>query len=131
MDSIVQRYDSHMILPETGISIEDDPHFFNWTAAKHTLDQHFLRARYGGEYNTRAGVREMWFRVSSVGVWWHDVIRSFVEEHQDAISDVTVERDRETDCEDTPHYYRDAAGAPYLHMPTAQFLASVPDKAAP
>ena len=53
------------------------------------------------------------------------------EMHRDTISDVTVERDRETDGEDTPRYYRDAAGAPYHHMPTAQFLASVPDKAAP
>jgi hypothetical protein len=58
-----------------------------------TLNQRFLRARYGGEYNTVSGCRDIYFRVSSVGFDWFPIIRGFVEKSIDMIDTVTVKRD--------------------------------------
>ena len=37
---------------------------------KDSLNQQFCRARYGGQYNTKRGNKELWFRISSTGYNW-------------------------------------------------------------
>lgn len=85
-----------------------------------TLNQCFLRARYGGRYNTTPQCRDMFFRVSSVGFDCFPIIRSFVEKRTDRIGTVTVVRDLEsTGCE---KYYMDSSERPYNEMPLKDFL---------
>jgi len=86
-----------------------------------TLNQRFLRARYGGRYNTVPGCRDAFFRVSSLGFDWFPIIRAFVVWRAGSIDTVTIVRDLEsTGCE---KYYADSAGHAYHGMPTADFLA--------
>lgn len=37
---------------------------------KDSLNQQFCRSRFGGQYNTSRGNRELWFRISSTGYNW-------------------------------------------------------------
>ncbi len=86
-----------------------------------TLNQRFLRARYGGRYNTVPGCRDMYFRVSSVGFDWFPIIRAFVDKHAASVETVTIVRDYEsTGCE---KYYFDSKGCPHNKMPVADFFA--------
>jgi len=85
-----------------------------------TLNQRFLRARYGGRYDTAPGCRDMYFRISSVGFDWFPIIRDFVKNYVDPIETVTVVRDFEsTGCE---KYYVDSNNCPYNKMPVSVFL---------
>lgn len=69
------------------------------------LNQQFLRARYGGMYDTSRGSRGMYFRVSSTGFNWFDIIWSFVYDHRDEIDTVTIVRDEESTGQSN-YYYR-------------------------
>lgn len=42
------------------------------------LNQEFLRARYGGMYNTTSDCREIYFRISSIGFEWKEIICRFL-----------------------------------------------------
>lgn len=100
---------SNEFLPVEGIDLID------------TLNQRFLRARYGGRKNTVQGCRDMYFRPSSIGYDWFPIIRGFVERHTDMIETVTIVRDFEsTGCE---KYYIDAKKRSYNKMPVSDFLA--------
>lgn len=60
------------------------------------LNQEFLRARYGGMYNSTAGNKEMVFRVSSTRFNWFNIIFEFVYNRRGSISSVTVVKDEES-----------------------------------
>lgn len=67
------------------------------TLVNDMLNQEFLRARYGGMYdsdNTDGG--EMYFRISSTGYNWFPVIWEFVYNNRSRISTVTVVKDPES-----------------------------------
>ena len=86
----------------------------------YSLNQRFLRARYGGRYDTVQGCRDMYFRVSSVGFDWFPIIRDFVKNYADPIETVTIVRDFEsTGCE---KYYVDSTNCLYNKMPVSDFL---------
>ena len=86
-----------------------------------TLSQRFLRARYGGRYDTVPGCRDMYFRISSVGFDWFPIIRDFVINYADPIETVTIVKDFEsTGCE---KYYVDFNNRPYNKMPVSDFWA--------
>lgn len=86
-----------------------------------TLNQRFLRVRYGGRYNTVLGCGDMYFRVSSLGFDWFPITRAFVTQRAESIVTVTIVRDLEsTGCE---KYYADLAGHAYRKMPITDFLA--------
>ena len=86
-----------------------------------SLNQRFLRARYGGKKNTVPGCKDMYFRISSVGYNWFPIIRDFVEKHPDPIETVTIIKDYEsTGCE---KYYMDFDNHPYNKMPLVNFMS--------
>lgn len=85
------------------------------------LNQEFLRARFGGMYNTSSSSREMVFRVSSVGFNWYNIIWQFVYDRKSFIKTVTIVRDAEsTGAED--YVYTSRSGEPYNQMPIDYFL---------
>lgn len=83
------------------------------------LNQEFLRARYGGMYNSRPGSREMVFRVSSVGFNWFNIIYQFVYEHQHSIDSITIVKDEESLGVDTVYTHR---GVKLDHTPIDDFI---------
>ena len=85
------------------------------------LNQEFLRARYGGLYNTSSSSREMVFRVSSVGFNWYNIIWKFVYENESAIDCVTIVRDEEsTGAKNVFYHAKD--GSPYDRYPVNDFI---------
>ena len=61
-----------------------------------TLNEEFLRVRYGGLYNTCANSRDIYFRVSPYGFDWFQIICSFLNERQKSIDTVTIVYDEES-----------------------------------
>lgn len=72
------------------------------------LNQEFLRARYGGMYNTNPASREMVFRVSSAEFNWFDIIWKFVNDNKLVIDYVTICSDEESTGKESYYYnYKD------------------------
>lgn len=85
------------------------------------LNQEFLRARYGGMYdsdNTSGG--EMYFRISSTGYNWFPVIWEFVYNNRNRISNVTVVKDPESTG--MKGMYLQHNGEKIDHMPVDEFI---------
>lgn len=90
------------------------------TIIKKELNQEFLRARYGGKYDTAAGNSDMYFRISSTGFDWFGIIYEFVHDHKRLIKTVTICKDEEsTGYKD---YYYSHKGVVYDHLDTEEFL---------
>lgn len=83
------------------------------------LNQEFLRARYGGIYNSNSASREMVFRISSVGFNWYTIIWEFIYSHKIDIDSVTIVRDEESTG--TFGYYKGKSNI-YKQMPIDEFL---------
>lgn len=79
------------------------------------LSQEFMRARYGGMYNTVKGNRDMYFRISSDKFDWFPIINAFVEKHSEKIDTLTVVRDEESTGENW--FYTDENSIAYDKMP--------------
>lgn len=61
------------------------------------LNNNYLRCRYGGEYNSSSGNRELYFRISSTDAYnWYDIIMNFIFQFSRKIDTVTVETDINT-----------------------------------
>ena len=85
------------------------------------LNQEFLRARFGGMYNTNSNSSEMVFRISSVGFNWYNIIWQFVYERRNSIRNVTIVRDEEaTGAVD--YVYTNNSGDRYWMMPVKDFI---------
>ena len=65
-------------------------------AINDSLNQEFLRARYGGYLDSTSGSREMVFRVSSKNFNWFNIIYEFVYNNRNSISCVTISKDPES-----------------------------------
>ena len=85
------------------------------------LNQEFLRARYGGLYNTDSSSREMVFRVSSTGFNWYNIIWKFVYDNEKSIDTVTIVRDEEATGVQN-EFYRAKDGRLYDRYPVADFI---------
>lgn len=83
------------------------------------LNQEFLRARYGGMYNSAVGNHEVVFRVSSVGFNWFNIIFNFVYDHKNSISAVTIVKDEESTGFDDAYTHN---GKKIFQMPTEEFI---------
>lgn len=100
---------------------------------KDSLNQQFCRARYGGQYNTRRGNKELWFRISSTGYNWINDIYIWTADHYRGLGaqTITICRDYESDygdSEDNEEYFYTARdGAVYRNMPIIEFLAEEHD----
>lgn len=87
------------------------------------LNQEFLRARYGGLYDTAPDSQEMFFRISSVGFDWYPIIYDFVETAALPIQSVTIVRDAEgAGGGNRPYQTLNGKGV-YNRLPLCDFLA--------
>lgn len=95
-----------------------------------SLNQQFCRVRYGGRYNSDTGSEEIWFRVSSIGFNWVNVIYQFASEFKNKLNIryISICRDYEADLQfgytEPEVFYRAKDGSLYHHMPIDEFLAS-------
>lgn len=100
---------------------------------KDSLNQQFCRSRYGGQYNTTRGNRELWFRISSTGYNWVNDIYIWTADHYKGLgaTSITICRDYESDYgEDEGHFeyfYTARDGSVYRNMPIIEFLAEEHD----
>ena len=84
------------------------------------LNQEFLRARYGGMYDTSAGDRAMYFRISSTGFDWFPIIWAFVYDNRRQIDSVTVVKDPEATGVDNRYLVH--GGTKIDRVPTEEFI---------
>lgn len=92
-------------------------------AIEEELNQEFLRARYGGLYNTNSSSKEMVFRISSKGFNWYNIIFNFVADAKFKISSITIVRDEEaTGVKDFYYRTHDGRGF-YNNLPIDDFYA--------
>lgn len=90
-------------------------------AVNDALNQEFLRARYGGMYDSdNPGGGEMYFRISSTGYNWFPIIWNFVYENRNRISNVTVVKDPESTG--MKGMYLQHNGEKIDHMPIDEFI---------
>lgn len=99
------------------------------TAIKDSVNQQFCRVRYGGKYNSGDGESAIWFRVSSVGYNWANVIYVFTSEvyRKYHIEYITVCRDHESDngydSTKPEYFYKAKDGNIYYYMPIEEYLS--------
>ncbi len=79
------------------------------------LNDEFMRARYGGKYNTKKGCKELYFRISSKKPVWPEVITVFLGEVPFPVENVTVVYDEESTG--TGNCCRNDAGMALDHIP--------------
>lgn len=84
------------------------------------LNQEFLRARYGGMYNTTSNSREMVFRISSIGFNWFNIIYEFVYDNKSLIDFVTIVRDEESTG--MSNYYYKHGNKIFNKLPIDEFI---------
>ena len=95
---------------------------------KKSLNQQFCRVRYGGQYMSSTTNSELWFRISSTGYNWANVIYIFTSDHYKSlgVSSIYICRDYESDNgedEDKPEYfYKAKDGVLYYNMPISEYL---------
>lgn len=68
-------------------------------AVDHALNNEFMRVRYGGMYDSEAGKRDLYFRLSGDDLLteaWKNVIRGIIREHKAGIDEVIVVSDEES-----------------------------------
>ena len=67
----------------------------------------------------------MWFRISSVGFDWQNVIYNFVTDlcRSRQISDISICRDQESDNTEADYFYKAKDDRQYYHMPIQNYLA--------
>jgi len=86
------------------------------------LNQEFLRARYGGMYDTEKGNQDMIFRISSVGFDWYPIIAAFVRYSNVKIETVTIVRDAESTGMNNARYKMADGNGFYEKIPLSLFL---------
>lgn len=95
---------------------------------KHSINQQFCRARYGGQYNSTYRNNTMWFRISSVGFNWADIVYIFTSKNRNKlqIDKVTICRDNESDngydSNEPEYFYKAKDGSVYYDMPVDEYL---------
>ena len=94
------------------------------------FNQEFLRARYGGLYDTDPNSREMFFRISSTAFDWYPIICDFVEKASFPIESVTIVRDAEGAGGKNRAYLTLNGQGVYHKFPIQDFLAERNDPAA-
>lgn len=85
-------------------------------AVNDSLNQEFLRARYGGMYDTSSGSKSMYFRISSTGFNWFPIIWDFVYSSRNQISDVTIVKDPESTGAEGMYYSHNGVKVDHLDV---------------
>ena len=68
------------------------------------LNQEFCRVRAGGQYDSDGSLGDIYFRTSSTGFNWFNIIWEFVYNKRNEISTVTIVRDKESTGEEDIYY---------------------------
>jgi hypothetical protein len=126
IDSFVNEYDASMFCTrDEAVRIVNNYKSKDWTIVGHDINQLYLRARLGGEYNSKPGNKSIYFRIGSVGFDWSNIIYFFVNDNKSGIDDVTIERDAESDNDSNglKYVYRNRKEDPYFHMPADEYLS--------
>ena len=95
---------------------------------KSSLNQQFCRSRYGGQYDTYSGNSCMWYRISSEGFNWANVIYLDISEKKKRYptDSISICRDYESDYGDDlnqkEYFYKAKDGSAYYMMPLDEFL---------
>ena len=100
------------------VDLNEDVETLN-LAVNSALNNEFTRVRAGGEVNSDASLGELYFRISSTGYNWFDIIWNFVYNRQRSIDTVTIKRDEEATGEST--YYRHGNKI-FDKMPVEEFI---------
>lgn len=92
-----------------------------------SLNQQFCRVRFGGQYDTKPGNPTIWFRISSAGFDWYNIIYQFVADYKNklGIKYITICRDPESDGLDTrvAPFYKAKDGTLYQDMSINEFMS--------
>lgn len=91
------------------------------TMVNRELNQEFLRARFGGMFDSD-GDEVMYFRISSIGFNWFPIIWEFVYNYRNSISGVTIVKDPESTGQNG--YYYKIGGQAVNNMPVEDFLTA-------
>lgn len=112
----------------------DDTKETIWKNIADSLNQQFCRVRYGGQYDSISSNNEIWFRISSVGFNWVNVIYDWIATNKDRlnIKYVTICRDMESDYGDfavnaVEYFYKAKDGTIYDRMPIDDYLSEEHD----
>lgn len=89
-------------------------------AVNDALNQEFLRARYGGMYDTDSDAGEIYFRISSINYNWFPIIWEFVYKNRNRLRNVTVVKDPE--ATGMHNMYLSHNGKKIDHMPVEEFI---------
>lgn len=89
-------------------------------AVNSALNEEFVRARAGGEVNSDASLGEMYFRISSTGFNWFDIIWKFVYDRKSSVDTVTIKRDQEATGEESTYYRH--GNKVFDRMPVDEFI---------
>ncbi len=100
------------------VDLNEDVETLN-LAVNSALNNEFTRVRAGGEVNSDASLGELYFRISSTGYNWFDIIWQFVYNRQRSVDTVTIKRDEEATGEST--YYRHGNKI-FDKMPVEEFI---------
>lgn len=84
------------------------------------LNQEFLRARTSDMYYGGSG-KDIYFRVSSTGFNWFDLIWNLIYENKDFITSVTIATDPSSHKSEEEKFYSHK-GQEFDHMPTEEFI---------
>ena len=96
------------------------------------INQQFCRVRYGGEFDTKVSNNSIWFRISSIGFNWRDIIYMFVADNKNKykIATINIGRDAESDNminntfgKRTEYFYKASDGTVYQNMPIDEYLS--------
>lgn len=101
-----------------------------WKDISDSLNQQFCRARYGGQYDSARGNSQIWFRISSVGFDWSDVIYSWTAAQKVRlnIQYISICRDMESDYgefapDNVEYFYKAKDGSTYFNMPIDEYFS--------
>lgn len=94
-----------------------------------SVNQQFCRVRFGGQYNSSSGDRGIWYRISSVGFNWRDVIYGFTAKMYTrlGIQSIYICRDYESDNpysgSGSDFFYTAKDGQVYYNMPISEYFS--------
>ncbi len=86
---------------------------------RYETNQEFCRVRTSGKFLSSRSNREIYFRISSFGFNWFDLIWQVVHDNKNMISGVTVCTDEKAKGYDEPYTYR---GVELIRLPVDEFL---------
>lgn len=114
------RYDNELkhSIPYVDITIDRNDIVTRYLNLSNALNQEFCRVRYSGAYKSE-GNTEIWFRISSVGFNWFNLIWKVVYENRRSIESVSIIYDPQSLNKEQFYKIGDKIAK---HLPTEEFI---------